>query len=83
MFRRVPIQSEALQRVAPEHIVCKGRVYDGGLHKVESKELAQIPATLTLEELDVTAVVAGERANSEQACISWGRSTGGPESDVP
>ena len=35
---------EALQRITPAQIKSEGRVYGGGLHKVEPKELAQIPA---------------------------------------
>lgn len=34
----------ALQHIRPEQIINEGRVYGGGLHKVEPKELAQIPA---------------------------------------
>jgi len=36
---------EALQSVTPGQIISEGRVYGGGLYKVEPKELAQIPAT--------------------------------------
>jgi hypothetical protein len=35
---------KALQRITPSQIVAEGRVYGGGLHKVEPKELAQIAA---------------------------------------
>jgi hypothetical protein len=42
---------EALQRIAPDQIVSGGRVYGGGLHKVEPKELAQIPARVVLENI--------------------------------
>ena len=35
---------EALQRITPAQFITEGRVYGGGLHKVEPKELAKIPA---------------------------------------
>ncbi len=35
---------EALQQIDTGQIISEGRVYGGGLHKVEPKELAQIPA---------------------------------------
>jgi hypothetical protein len=43
---------EALKRIKPSELVSEGRVYGGGLHKVEPKELAQIPARLVLESID-------------------------------
>jgi predicted RNA methylase len=42
---------EALQRITPSQFVSEGRVYGGGLHKVEPKELAQIPAEEILESI--------------------------------
>lgn len=33
---------EALQLITPDQLLSEGRVYGGGLHKVEPKELAQI-----------------------------------------
>ena len=35
---------EALRHITADEFVAQGRVYGGGLHKVEPKELAQIPA---------------------------------------
>jgi hypothetical protein len=43
---------EALQRITPSQLLSEGRVYGGGLHKVEPKELAQIPARAVLENID-------------------------------
>jgi adenine-specific DNA-methyltransferase len=43
---------EALQSVTPGQFISEGRVYGGGLHKVEPKELAQIPAAAVLESID-------------------------------
>lgn len=43
---------EALQRITPDQLLSEGRVYGGGLHKVEPKELAQIPAQAILDCLE-------------------------------
>jgi len=43
---------EAFQCVTPGQFNSEGRVYGGGLHKVEPKELAQIPARVVLESID-------------------------------
>lgn len=43
---------EALRTITPSQFISEGRVYGGGLHKVEPKELAQIPAGAILESID-------------------------------
>jgi adenine-specific DNA-methyltransferase len=43
---------EALQRITPAQLLSEGRVYGGGLHKVEPKELAQISAQLVLASVE-------------------------------
>lgn len=40
---------EALKQISPDRFLSEGRVYGGGLHKVEPKELAQIPASFVLD----------------------------------
>jgi len=42
----------ALQRITPTQLLSEGRVYGGGLHKVEPKELAQIPAQEVLQGIE-------------------------------
>jgi predicted RNA methylase len=44
---------KALQQIAPAQFLSQGRVYGGGLHKVEPKELAKIPARLVLDAIGV------------------------------
>ncbi len=51
---------ETLQNIGPERFISEGRVYGGGLHKVEPKELAKIPAGFLLEKLDL-ALQAGRQ----------------------
>jgi len=43
---------EALKSITPAQLLSEGRVYGGGLHKVEPKELGQIPARSVLESID-------------------------------
>ena len=43
---------EALQRITPAQLLSEGRVYGGGLHKVEPKELAQISARALLDSIE-------------------------------
>jgi adenine-specific DNA-methyltransferase len=42
----------ALQRVTSDQFIAEGRVYGGGLHKIEPKELAQVPALDVLHSVD-------------------------------
>ncbi|MHB1959635.1 MAG: hypothetical protein ACYCO5_11460 [Acidobacteriaceae bacterium] len=42
---------EALQRITPAEFFSEGRVYGGGLHKVEPKELAQLSARTVIEAI--------------------------------
>jgi hypothetical protein len=43
---------EALRRVTPGQFISEGRVYGGGLHKLEPRELAQIPARHVLDSIE-------------------------------
>lgn len=43
---------DMLRNIAPTELIAEGRVYGGGLHKVEPKELAQISARALIEGLD-------------------------------
>jgi hypothetical protein len=54
---------EALQHITLAQLLAEGRVYGGGLHKVEPKELAQIPARTILDRLDADIVI------NRQACL--------------
>ena len=45
---------ERLQNISPEQFISEGRVYGGGLYKLESKELAKIPAGFIFDGLDAT-----------------------------
>ena len=42
---------QALNSIAPETLISEGRVYGGGLHKLEPKELAHVPAKSVLAAL--------------------------------
>ena len=40
---------EVLNQIPPEQLLCEGRVYGGGLHKLEPKELSNVDATAIAE----------------------------------
>lgn len=42
---------EALQSITPAKFLSQGRVYGGGLYKIEPKELARIPARVVLDAI--------------------------------
>jgi adenine-specific DNA-methyltransferase len=42
---------DALMQITPAQVISEGRVYGGGLHKVEPNELAQLPATPVLKSI--------------------------------
>jgi adenine-specific DNA-methyltransferase len=44
---------EALQRITPAQLLSEGRVYGGGLHKLEPKELAQISAAPIVKSIEM------------------------------
>jgi hypothetical protein len=48
---------EALQNIKPAQFISEGRVYGGGLHKVEPKELAQISARSILDALKDRVII--------------------------
>jgi len=43
---------ETLQNISSAQFISEGRVYGGGLHKVEPKELAKIPAGSMIDSLE-------------------------------
>lgn len=46
------LRIDLTEAVIDRRLLAEGRVYGGGLHKVEPKELAQIPARAVLESID-------------------------------
>jgi adenine-specific DNA-methyltransferase len=57
---------EALRNIPSSQVLSEGRVYGGGLHKVEPKELAQISAQSVLDAL------AGHLRIERQAVMAYG-----------
>jgi hypothetical protein len=53
---------EALKGIRPSEVISEGRVYGGGLHRVEPKELGQIPARGVLGSIDVPVRVEQQKA---------------------
>jgi hypothetical protein len=53
---------EALKRIAPSQLISEGRVYGGGLHKVEPNELAQIPANPVLDRVGIQVKIEQQGA---------------------
>lgn len=51
----------ALNALPADQLLDEGRLYGGGLHKLEPKELAQVDATSLFAQLD-TAKAAGVHA---------------------
>jgi len=59
LIRRI---QEVLNRISPDQLLGQGRVYGGGLHKLEPSELANVNATA------IAALIPDgrERAESDQ-----------------
>jgi hypothetical protein len=56
LIRRI---QEVLNRISPDQLLGQGRVYGGGLHKLEPSELANVNATA------IAALIPDGRARSE------------------
>ena len=54
-----------LNQITPEDLLGEGRVYGGGLHKLEPKELANVPAAAIAE------ILAGRLAVGKQPELLW------------
>jgi adenine-specific DNA-methyltransferase len=61
---------EHLRTIDTNQLLCEGRVYGGGLHKMEPKELARVPAGLLWEAVAGTAVPP-HRIKLEQLVLAW------------
>lgn len=51
----------ALKSIPTTALVAEGRVYGGGMHKIEPRELAKAPASTVLEAIDRFAGRASEQ----------------------
>ena len=52
---------QALSSIGTEHLTDEGRVYGGGLYKLEPKELSRVSADVILESLDTDLVLKSQR----------------------
>jgi adenine-specific DNA-methyltransferase len=55
---------EALNRITPEQLLREGRVYGGGLHKLEPKELANVPVP------EIAALLPGGRERQAELFLA-------------
>ena len=66
-----------LNEIAPETLIGEGRVYGGGLHKLEPKELANVPADSIAEVLPRTALPTKKASlfDEDIATLAMGKGT--------
>ena len=58
---------EILNRICPETMLSEGRVYGGGMHKLEPKELANVPVPELSEHVPVSPFVWDVKVKSTQS----------------